>query len=548
MNPSVAAAPEAAGVGKAPKLQWPPLAIIAVAWLWTFHAFSQYWTHLPQYAYGWLVPMLGAFFFWRRLTLFAANNPASLNPPKARDTALGIFLLLLLCAAITPLELARQRSPLSRTLVWVIGANAVAITLLTLGWMGGKKLRKAMIFPTCFFLISAPWLSVIEQPIVAGLAQKVSAVITEILHWLGFIAQREGTVIAMKPGRVGIDEACSGIRSLQSGIMYGIAIGELFMLSVPRRWAMVLIAFSGAVLLNLLRTFLLCWAVDLEGLEVLDRNYGFLGMENTVHDWVGGLVSLGLPVIVWLGGRWLNNHPLGRGASAKETLVAVSRPLKRTGSLRLAALVATFGFLGLVGWSAIQELRIEHQQSPYLVLSPDITPKEPSKKVMDELKPTTGINFEAQDPRIALGIAGYQFYWKPSAGSIFILGHRPDVCMTGAGWVIQEEPKKIQVKVGQKDLMWYSFKFKNRETTAIQVWGVWRDGRPVDINYARETFDRGTAVPWLKEAADRKSAMEIVSLVFYYQDTEPTREVIEDIVNRMFDYVGKVEPAQTAAK
>lgn len=536
MSSSAAAVAGAAGEMKTPRLQWPPLAIIAVAWLWTFHAFSQYWIYLPQYAYGWLVPFLGGFFFWRRLTLFVAANPTAINPPRTRDTAMGVFLLIVLCAAITPLEFARQRSPLSRTLVWVIGANAVAITLLTLGWMGGRKLRKAMIFPTCFLLISAPWLSVIEQPLVAGLAQRVSGAITEILHWLGFIAQREGTVISMKPGRVGIDEACSGIRSLQSGIMYGVAIGELFLLTVPRRWAMVFIAFIGALALNLVRTLILCWAVDKEGLEILDKHHSFLGMDHSIHDWVGGLVSLGLPVIVWISGRWLNNRPVGTGSSSKAVLLALGRPLKRLGALKFAAILAAVGFIGMEGWSIAQEIRIPHQRQPYLVLNPAIQTNEPAKKVMELLSPTTGINFQKPDPRIAHGIQGYQFFWKPSAGSIFILGHRPDVCMTGAGYVIQDEPQKIKIKVGERDLSWYLFRFKNKDTMAIQIWGVWRDGRPVDINYDRETFDRGTAVPWLEEAGDRKSAMEIVSLVFYYEGEKPTVEVIADIVNEMYSY------------
>jgi exosortase len=545
MSSSVAAVSGAAEGVKTPRLQWPPLAIIGVAWLWTFHAFSQYWVYLPQYAYGWLVPFLGAFFFWRRLSIFAAANPMSLNPPKARDTAKSVFLLVILCAAITPLELARQRSPLSRTLVWVIGANAVAITLLTLGWMGGRKLRKAMIFPTCFLLISAPWLSVIEQPVVAGLAERVSGAITEILHWLGFIAHREGTVIAMKPGRVGIDEACSGIRSLQSGIMYGIAIGELFLLTVPRRWLMVFIAFSGAIMLNLSRTLILCWAVDKEGLDVLGRHHSFLGMDHTIHDWVGGFVSLGLPVIVWVSGRWLNNRPTVEGSGRSAVVATIGRPLKRLGTLKFAAVLAAVGFIGVEGWSIAQELRIGHQTRPYLVLNSSIRTNEPAQTVMDTLEPTTGVNFQQTDPRIRNGILGYQFFWKPSAGSIFILGHRPDVCMTGAGYVIQREPQKVQIKIGDRDLSWYSFQFKNRDTMAIQIWGVWRDGRPVDINYDRKSFDRGTAVPWLQEAGDRKSAMEIVSLVFYYEGEEPTIEVIGDIINKMFSYR---RPEDSAAK
>jgi exosortase/archaeosortase family protein len=122
---------------------------------------------------------------------------------------------------------------------------------------GGKTLLLAELFPVLFFLTAVPWPPRFEQPITAGLMQAVAAGTTVFLHWFGTPAQTTGGAITLRTGVVGITEACSGMRSLQAGIMFGLAMGEWFLLRPLRRIALLFIAIALALTTNLIRTFAL---------------------------------------------------------------------------------------------------------------------------------------------------------------------------------------------------------------------------------------------------------------------------------------------------
>ena len=79
----------------------------------------------------------------------------------------------------------------------------------------------------------------------------VAHVAAETAMLLGIPAQVEGNLIRVSTGLVGVNEACSGIRSLQTSLMIGLLFGELKRLSVLRRVALV----AGAVAIALFANF-----------------------------------------------------------------------------------------------------------------------------------------------------------------------------------------------------------------------------------------------------------------------------------------------------
>ncbi len=76
----------------------------------------------------------------------------------------------------------------------------------------------------------------------------VANVAAETAMLLGIPAQVEGNLIRVSAGLLGLNEACSGIRSLQTSLMIGLLFGELKRLSFLRRVALVI----GAVVIALL--------------------------------------------------------------------------------------------------------------------------------------------------------------------------------------------------------------------------------------------------------------------------------------------------------
>ena len=106
----------------------------------------------------------------------------------------------------------------------------------------------------------------------AGLMRTVAAVATEALSLCGIPAQLEGSLIRVSTGLVGVNEACSGVRSLQTSLMIGLLFGELKRLSVPKRFALILGALAIAIVANFARAFFLVWIAATQSISAVDRN------------------------------------------------------------------------------------------------------------------------------------------------------------------------------------------------------------------------------------------------------------------------------------
>src|SRR5262249_50597467 len=68
---------------------------------------------------------------------------------------------------------------------------------------------------------------------------------------------------------VGIDEACSGVRSLQAALMVSIFLGELWRLSFLRRLNLIAGSLLLVLLANFGRTTVLVWAGAHHGIEAV---------------------------------------------------------------------------------------------------------------------------------------------------------------------------------------------------------------------------------------------------------------------------------------
>ena len=86
-----------------------------------------------------------------------------------------------------------------------------------------------------------------------------TAMTVEFLGLFGVVALQHGNVIEVSTGMVGIDEACSGIRSFQAMLMISLFFGEFYALKVSRRALCVVAGFAFSFLFNVARTSLLTW-------------------------------------------------------------------------------------------------------------------------------------------------------------------------------------------------------------------------------------------------------------------------------------------------
>lgn len=414
------------------------LALLALAacWLLLFDGLRSEWKINPQYGYGWLVPFLALSLFWRS---WPDRPPA--NPALNKMFLAGVAFLLV--ALLLPLRVMLEANPEWRLLYWVNGFQAVGLTACFLFYLGGLPWLRFFLPPLLFTLIAIPWPVQLEQAIIQGLMRFVAGLTVETAGWLGIPAVQHGNLVEIGAGMVGIDEACSGVRSLQSGLMVSLFLGELYRFSPLRRVALVAASIALVLVANMGRTTFLVWAV---------AEYGFKQME-AWHDSAGWLVAAFiLPSLLLLG--WLmkpqEEEPVLRTPSTAITLPAVPR------WIGIAVLL----------WVVVAEISTEvwyrtHETQliakvPWLVTWPT-----QSREFKQSPLPENALTIlrcddsESATWRDEEGNAWSAFFlrWDPGKNSAQLAkGHRPEICLTSAGARLVEDLGVVQMSAGRIDL------------------------------------------------------------------------------------------------
>jgi exosortase len=138
--------------------------------------------------------------------------------------------------------------------------------------------------------------SAVENQLNLALLRRVVAVVAFVFDSLGLPIEQQGNVLVLppvdgRPNHVGVEDACSGIRSLTACLFAGSFLGAVFLDRLGRKIVLVGAAMVLAFLTNLGRSlFLTAWAY----------RHGHTAIEGTVHD-VAGYAVLGVTVAGLLG-------------------------------------------------------------------------------------------------------------------------------------------------------------------------------------------------------------------------------------------------------
>lgn len=159
-------------------------------------------------------------------------------------------------------------------------------------------------FPILVWLISGPFTFLVDRQIKTLLLTNVTATVVNSLNFFGFDLVQEANTILLPGGdRVGVEDACSGVRSLTACLFTGSFLAAVFMHSLKKKIFFVGISIVFALFLNVMRSsFLTVWATfyTSESLE-----WDFFGNPSdspdftlgTVHDvagWGAMFITLGL--------------------------------------------------------------------------------------------------------------------------------------------------------------------------------------------------------------------------------------------------------------
>ena len=98
------------------------------------------------------------------------------------------------------------------------------------------------LFPALIWLVSAPLVSVLETKVRVFLLTQVTIIVFSLMDFLGFAIERQGNVLVLPKGVVGVEEACSGIRSLTACIFAGSFLAAVYLKQLWKKVVLVLTA------------------------------------------------------------------------------------------------------------------------------------------------------------------------------------------------------------------------------------------------------------------------------------------------------------------
>lgn len=309
--------------------------LLGLLYLLLFNELRLEWSINPQYAYGWIIPVLCFFLLLER---WSTRPPVSSAP----EPIWLVFPLIIAFLAYFPIRMILEAHPDYYLVLWMKAFLVVGVTLCFVHWLGGWRWTVHFFFPFAFVLVAVPWPLAIEAPVMEYLMQKNANFAAEMLTLAGLPALAQGNVIELRTETLGVDEACSGVRSLQSTFMMALFLGEFYLLTLGRRSLLLLAGLAFAVVTNLGRTITLALIATHHGSAVMDE----------WHDPIGYIV-LG----ICLGGLWLitllikrGNPPPEKDLQTKYGAEAMSRPPR---------LFPIKGIVFMIGWLIFVEVAIE---------------------------------------------------------------------------------------------------------------------------------------------------------------------------------------------
>jgi exosortase len=441
-------------------LVWPALAL-TTCWAFVLRACYWEWSLNAQYSYGALVPLLSVLLFARRWP----GRPEPAKPSRGGNIIATVLFTVtaLTLAALQPLVISNADW---RMLPAMAGGCGAGLTLAVIFLAGGAPWLRHFAFPVLFFLVAVPWPRAQESAIMSWLMTHNTALCVEVLHWLGYAAEQRGNLIAIPGSLLGVEEACSGIRSLQSMIMISLAVGEFFGLAAARRVVLLFLGLGAALAGNAIRSLALSVAACRSGSGAVDA----------IHDGTGLAVLAGASAVVLLAGRAM--APKNPHAMTQPSGFSLPWPIAHAKPAAIALLlmwaVASFGGEAWFRWheatapaaAPIWTLAAGQQgdnarEVPIAARTLDIL-LYPDAAKSEQWRDDNGWQWQS-----------FFFHWPPgptSVQSAFVV-HDPRVCLGAAGFELESPLPDWTAEANGFRIPFQRYLFRDR-------------GRPVHVFHA----------------------------------------------------------------
>ena len=485
MTPSAVPLP-ASSVARLPRLAQLNLAALAAGVAALSVQLWPEWRHNPDLSHGLLMPVVF-------LVLIHESRTAGRRRwlPAGPASAAGFAALLLagllslfasgLYAAAVDWSHALVSFTLTASLVFLLGAGLIAFA--------GESVRFVPFnWSACvaagLWLLSAPLPPGTYSRLTLGLQLKVSENVLHALHLLGIPAARQGNIIELARGSVGIEEACSGVRSLISCVFAGLFFSATL---VRRPWARAFIiglSVPLALLMNFIRSLLL----------TLLAAHG-VAIAGPWHD-ATGFAVLGVTAVLLGGLALLLGRNAKPAATAPDSAPPTPAPGAQPSTLNSQLKILSPG-LALAGaltvFFVLNTRPSDHGNAP----GPDLLAALPAAPAGWQVKTSTDLyQFRdtlqtdnlAQRTYVKATATGpveiilYLAYWRPGQAPVsLVASHTPDACWPGSGWDMLLLPQtRAQLVVAQRPIATAEYRLFKSGDFPQYVW-FWHlyDRRPI---------------------------------------------------------------------
>ena len=554
-----------------------PAPIRVLRWAFLLSPFVYLWLHLvdhlkfewstnPEYNYGWVVPVLCISLLLRNGRGGQEGNTQSSLEHRWRFSSKRLVLGLGICLAFgyLPTRLVEAATPEWRPILWALAIITLGLTLCGIYLATGRGRLAMAAFPIGFFLVAIPWPTAVEAPIIQGLTCFSTAVVVEMLGAMGMPALQHGNVIEVATGLVGVDAACSGIRSFQSSIMVSLFLGEFFKLRPLRRLALLGFGFLACVALNLVRTLVLIYGAGSKGVDAVSR----------YHDPVGVTILFACTALMLVFALWLRNcrpKPAERMAQ-RNGAVPSAGGLERmapatVGELQggggppqrasvapstLASLTIPLGVwiclveVGVQAWYRARESRLAPAPAWTLIL--------PTNKLAFVSLPISSVTTNLL--RFDRGLQGqwrdedgsswlvYYFEWFPGRVAAYLAKrHTPEICLPAAGQGRVLGPELRRIRVARLDLAVRRYVFRTA-AGPLHVFHCRWDAGATSGSYVERDSERFNLVRsvWTGRGKSGQSVFEV--LIQGYSDLDQAQQALV----RFLENSIKVQPTDAVQR
>ena len=366
---------------------------------------------------------------------------------------------------------------LTGSLILLLAAGLVvfstdSIRLLSFNWSAVVALG--------LWLLCAPIPPGTYTRLTLGLQLMVSENVLRALHLLGVAAVRHGNVLELARATVGIEEACSGVRSLVSCVFAGLFFSASLVRGPWSRALLIVLSAPLALGMNFLRSLTL----------TLLANSG-VNIAGPWHD-LTGFAVLGVTAVLLAGLAVLLERKSSPGVTAPGpdsaaplSSFAVTAPRWLAGALALAVALGVF-------FHANTRPSL-HRDTPVPNLAAILPLTAAGWQVatttdLYQFSDTLQTNHLAQRIYSRMTDHGeeqvivYLAYWSPGQASVsLVASHTPDACWPGAGWESLPLPEpRVRLMAGGRQLAEAESRFFKNGDYPQNVW-FWHlyDGRPM---------------------------------------------------------------------